>query len=76
MLRQIGLLAGLGVAIGVGAAFELTPIVGSLLIGVSPNDPIDYVSVAAILGGVALVATWLPAWRASAVDPLVALRDQ
>ena len=75
MLRQIGLLAGLGVAIGVAAAFELTPIVGSLLIGVSPNDPVDYVSVAAILGGVALIATWLPAWRASAVDPLVALRD-
>jgi predicted permease len=75
MLRQIGLLAALGAAIGIAAAFELTPIVGSLLIGVSPNDPLDYVSVAAILGGIALLATWLPAWRASAVDPLVALRD-
>jgi ABC-type lipoprotein release transport system permease subunit len=50
--------------------------VGSLLIGVSPTDPAGVAVVSLLLGAVALAATWLPAWRASAVDPTVALRDQ
>jgi putative ABC transport system permease protein len=76
MLRHVGVLAALGLAIGIAGAIAVTPVVGSLLIGVSPNDPAGYAVVAAILGSLALAATWLPAWRASAVDPLVALRDE
>jgi putative ABC transport system permease protein len=76
MLRQVGKLAALGIAIGVGGAAAVTPLVGSLLISVTPNDPAGYAAVAVILGGIALAATWLPAWRASAVDPVVALREE
>ena len=76
MLRQVGLLSALGVAIGLAGALAITPVVGSLLIGVSPNDPAGFVAVSILLGAIALIATWLPAWRASAVDPMVALRDQ
>jgi ABC-type antimicrobial peptide transport system permease subunit len=76
MIRQVGLLAGCGLAIGIGAALAATPAVGSLLIGVSSNDPAGFATVSAILLAVALLATWLPAWRASAADPTVALRDE
>ncbi len=76
MLRQAGLLAGAGIVIGLGAALLVTPAVGSLLIGVSPNDPGGFAAVSVALAGIALVATWIPAWRASKVDPMTALRDQ
>jgi predicted permease len=76
MLRQVGLLAGVGLAIGLASALAATPVVGSLLIGVSPSDPTGFAAVSVLLLAIALVATWLPAWRASAVDPTVALRDE
>ena len=76
MLRQVGLLSAAGVGVGLLAALAVTPIVGSLLIGVSPRDPADLATVSLILAAVALIATWLPAWHASAVDPMVALRDE
>jgi putative ABC transport system permease protein len=76
ILRQSAILCGIGLAIGLLAARAVTPFVGSLLIGVSPNDPVALVAVAIVLAAVALVATWLPAWRASAIDPVVALREQ
>lgn len=68
--------AAVGIAIGLGSAAVVTPLVGSLLISVTPNDPAGYAAVAVALGGIALAATWLPAWRASAVDPVVALRHE
>jgi predicted permease len=76
MLRQVGLLSGAGVVIGLAGAFMATPVVGSLLIGVSATDPAGFAIVSILLMAVALVATWVPAWRASAVNPTVALRDQ
>ncbi len=76
MLRQVGLLSVIGLAIGLAGALFVTPMVGSLLIGVSPTDPVAFAVVTVLLAGAALVATWVPAWRASAVDPMVALRDQ
>jgi len=76
ILREAALLSAIGLTIGMAGAVAITPLVGSLLIGVSPNDPAGFAAVSLILAVVALVATWLPAWQASAVDPLVALREQ
>ena len=65
---------GIGVALGLAAAWALTRAMGNLLIGVSSTDPITYVVAVAILGAVALLACYIPARRAARVEPLVALR--
>jgi putative ABC transport system permease protein len=51
-------------------------LLSSLLFGVQPFDPITYAAVVAGLGGVALLATWLPARQATHIDPMVALRAE
>ena len=73
-LRQGLALTMTGIAFGTGAAMLLTRVMSSLLFGVGPMDPATYVAVAASLAAVAMVATYLPARRASRVDPVVALR--
>jgi putative ABC transport system permease protein len=69
-------LALIGVAIGVAAAFALTHFIASFLFGVKPWDPAVFISVPLILSAVALLAVWLPAARASSVDPMEALRAE
>ena len=76
VLRQAAGLAGLGVGVGLLASLALTRLMASLLYGVSPVDPLTLGAVAATLGGVAVLASWIPAWRASRVDPVVALRAE
>jgi ABC-type antimicrobial peptide transport system permease subunit len=66
----------MGVAIGSGAAVGLTRLLRSLLFGVSPWDPVTYAAVAAVLLLAAVLASYLPARRASAVDPVEALRAE
>ncbi len=73
-VRQGLLLAGLGVVAGLGCAIPLSRYLASLLYGVQPFDPVTYVAVAALLILIALTATYLPARRASAVEPVEALR--
>jgi ABC-type antimicrobial peptide transport system permease subunit len=67
-------LAVVGVILGVGAAFGLTRLIASFLFGVKAWDPMVFVTVPVILTAVALLAVWLPASRASKLDPMQALR--
>jgi putative ABC transport system permease protein len=67
-------MASVGVVCGLAAAFGLTRLIASFLFGVQPWDPLVFCVVPVILIGVALVAVWLPAMRASRIDPLHALR--
>jgi predicted permease len=67
-------LALVGVAVGIAAAFGLTRLIASFLFGVKAWDPIVFVTVPVILAAVALFAVWLPATRASRLNPMAALR--
>jgi predicted permease len=69
-------LTTIGIAIGIGIALLLTRLMSAFLFGVGPTDPITYAAVSASLAGMTLVATYLPARRASRVDPVVALRAE
>ena len=73
-IRQGAILAGLGIGCGIVVAALLTRAMSSLLFGVSALDPLTYVAVAIALGGTAVLASYLPARRASRVDPAIALR--
>jgi putative ABC transport system permease protein len=74
ILRGGMLMAGIGLVIGVGGAFGLTRLLSNLLFGVGERDPMTIGAVAAVLTLVALLACYIPARRATKVDPVVALR--
>ena len=74
IVRQGMLLAGIGVVIGLAASFGLTRLLAGLLFGVKTTDLLTYAAVAIILISVAFLATYIPARRATRIDPLVALR--
>jgi len=74
VVRQGMLLAIIGVVIGTGAAFGLARFLTSFLYGVKAWDPLVFIAVPIILAIVALFATWIPAQRASKLDPMAALR--
>jgi putative ABC transport system permease protein len=71
---QVMLLAGIGVALCIGAALVGARLMSTLLFGVSAYDPLVFAGVALLLSSVALTASYLPARRATRVDPLIALR--
>lgn len=77
MVSRQGLnLSLMGVALGLVAAFGLTRLMASLLYGVSPADPITFGGVAVFLVAVSFLATWIPAQRATRVDPVIVLREE
>jgi putative ABC transport system permease protein len=73
-LRRGLVLTAIGVAVGLAGSFALTRAMASLLYNVKPTDPPTFIGVALLLTAVALLATYIPARRAAAVDPMVALR--
>jgi ABC-type antimicrobial peptide transport system permease subunit len=74
ILRDALLVTGSGVLVGLGSAWAATRLLASLLYGLSPRDPLIMAVAAVVLIAVATLAAFIPAWRASRVDPMTALR--
>ena len=74
MVGRAALLAGAGAACGIAGAIAVTRLMKTLLFGVEPTDVVTFVTVPAILVAVALAASYVPARRATRVDPIVTLR--
>jgi ABC-type antimicrobial peptide transport system permease subunit len=74
VLRQGMLLAGIGLALGLFAAFASTRLAGTFLYGVNPSDPVIFGGVTSLLAAAAFMACYFPARRALKIDPIIALR--
>jgi predicted permease len=76
VVRQGGVLVGIGLGIGLLGALALTRVLGSMLYGVSPRDPLTLMVVMIVLGGAALIACLIPARRAARIAPVLAMRAE
>jgi len=76
VLGEVAILIAVGLAVGFGAALASTRLVASFLYGLQPNDPWTLGLAAVVLTGVALMAGYLPARRASKLDSMAALREE
>jgi ABC-type antimicrobial peptide transport system permease subunit len=74
VLRTLGL-AALGLALGMAASRALSSVLASLLFGITAGDPVTFIEVGTLLIAVAAIAGYIPAWKASRIDPMVALRS-
>jgi putative ABC transport system permease protein len=74
VLRESLLLAVLGIGIGLAGSIALTSFIRSLLFEVGPGDPITLTGVSVVLSSIALLACYVPARRATRIDPMIALR--
>ena len=75
-MAQGARLALLAMALGAPASLALARVLGSFLYGVAPTDAPTHVATSAAIFALALLASWVPAWRAARIDPLVALRAE
>ncbi|HTB14422.1 MAG TPA: ABC transporter permease [Bryobacteraceae bacterium] len=76
VLREVAILIGVGVVVGLGAAMATTRFVATFLYGIKPNDPWTLAIAAGVLAAVGVAAGFLPARRASRLDPMAALREE
>ena len=74
VLRTLGL-AALGLALGMAGSRVLSSALGGLLFGITTGDPVTFIEVGTLLIAVATIAGYIPAWKASRIDPMVALRS-
>jgi predicted permease len=75
VVRRVAILVGLGVAIGAALSFYATKFVSALVFGLEPRDPFTFIAAAVVLAAVGGLAAWLPAQRASRIDPIEVLRE-
>jgi ABC-type antimicrobial peptide transport system permease subunit len=76
VLREASRMVAIGIVLGMCAAMGMGHVIASLLYGLTSWDPVTLISSAALLTGVAIAASWIPARRAAAVDPMQALRHE
>ena len=76
ILKEGGVLLVLGLASGVASAVFATRVIRGLLFGVAPNDPLTFAAVTALMAAIGLLACWMPALRASRIDPAVTMRSE
>ena len=74
VMKEAAILFAIGGAAGVIGSLLLTRAAGSLLFGLGPRDPVSFAASVAVLGGAAALGSYLPAWRASRLDPMSSLR--
>jgi ABC-type antimicrobial peptide transport system permease subunit len=75
VLARVTTLVALGVAVGAGVSVWAAKFVATLLYGLEPRDPLTLIGAAVVLSTVGALAGWLPAWRASRIDPAAVLRE-
>jgi putative ABC transport system permease protein len=69
-------LVAIGIALGVSVALGVSRLIGGLLFGISPTDPATFIAVPLALAAAAFTASYIPAWRAARINPLVALQNR
>jgi ABC-type antimicrobial peptide transport system permease subunit len=74
ILKEGGVLVVFGLVVGVAGALFATRVIRGLLFGVAPDDPLTFAAVTALMAAIGLVACWIPALRASRIDPAVTMR--
>jgi putative ABC transport system permease protein len=74
VLRQGLILAATGITLGLAGAWAASRLVASLLFGTQPTDPVIYAALALVMAAIAAIAAYVPARRATAIDPSIALR--
>jgi len=75
ILREGGVLLVFGLILGVTGAFVATGVIQGLLFGVAPHDPVTFIGVGVLMAAIGIVACWIPASRASRIDPAITMRS-
>jgi predicted permease len=75
ILKEGGVLLAIGLVLGVAGAYVAGGIIRGLLFGVAPHDPVTFIGVAAVMAAIGIVACWIPAQRASHIDPAITMRS-